>query len=272
MFYTIFAVLLRIVSNSYLNVCQKFLTNRGQKSSVVNFYTYLGLSILILPITSLFSVELIKYALIMGALGALGNYFIIKALSIGELSMLAPINSYKPIVALIVGWVYLHEIPSGLALVGIFLIILGTYFILDKKDSALHYKALIYRVLALIFSGTEAIFIKKIILMSDVTIAFVYWVLAGFVFTALFVLPARRTMKIVSYKYQILLILAVGLMQYATNFVFARMNVSYALALFQLSTLLSVVLGVTMFEEKHLKRKLAASLIMVAGAVVIILC
>ena len=272
MFYTIFAVLLRIVSNSYLNVCQKFLTNLRQKSSVVNFYTYLGLGILILPLMSLISVELIKYAFIMGALGALGNYFIIKALSIGELSTLAPINSYKPVVALVVGLLYLHEIPSAFAILGIFLIIVGTYFVLDKNEGALNYKAIFYRVLALIFSGTEAIFIKKIILMSDITTAFVYWVLAGLLFAGLFVLPARRTMKIVSYKYQIFLVLAVGLMQYATNFVFARMNVSYALALFQLSTLLSVVLGVSLFKEKHLKRKLAASLVMVAGAVIIILC
>ena len=49
------------------------------------------------------------------------------------------------------------------------------------------------------------------------------------------------------------------------------MNVSYALALFQLSTLFSVFLGVNIFNEKGLIRKLIASVIMIAGAVVIIL-
>ena len=43
MFYTCLGILIRIFSNSYLNVFQKILTNKGQKSSVVNFYTYLGL-------------------------------------------------------------------------------------------------------------------------------------------------------------------------------------------------------------------------------------
>ena len=60
-------------------------------------------------------------------------------------------------------------------------------------------------------------------------------------------------------------------MQYSTNFVFSKMNVSYALALFQLSTILSVFLGVNIFNEEGLKRKLLGSLIMVIGAAFIIL-
>jgi drug/metabolite transporter (DMT)-like permease len=47
--------------------------------------------------------------------------------------------------------------------------------------------------------------------------------------------------------------------------------VSYALALFQLSTLLSVFLGANIFQEKDFTRKIVASLIMVAGAGIIIM-
>ena len=109
-------VLARIISNSYLNVFQKKLTNYGSKPSVINFYTYLGLtvfcSVLIPWITLSYSNGLLFNFIVMGILGALGNYYIIKALSLGELSSLAPINSYKPIVALIVAFFYLHELPS----------------------------------------------------------------------------------------------------------------------------------------------------------------
>ena len=275
MFYTIFAILVRILSNSYLNVFQKLLTGLGQKSSVVNFYTYLGLGVIALLIMSLnsviFSPELLLNVFAMGALGALGNYFIIKALSIGELSTLAPINSYKPVVALLVGLVYLKEIPSLNALYGIFLIIAGTYFIFGAKKGEYNLKAVFYRLLALIFSGTEAVFIKKIILLSDITSAFVYWVFAGLLFAALFAFSARKSLKISSVKYQIFLIIMVALMQYSTNFVFARMNVSYALALFQLSTLYSVFLGAFIFREKDFRRKILAALVMSAGAASIIL-
>ena len=252
MLLTCAGILTRIISNSYLNVFQKILTNKGQKSSVVNFYTYLGLSIIGFCFLNkiAFSSEILFNVLIMGFLGAIGNYFIIKALSLGDLSAIAPINSYKPIVAMIIGFIYLKEIPSVFALLGILLIIGGTYFILGHNSVAkVSTRAIIYRVLALIFSGTEAIFIKKVILLSGVANTFFLWCFSGLIFSSLFV----------------------GIMQYSTNYVFANMNVSYALALFQLSTILSVFLGANIFQEKNFKEKLVGSIIMAIGAIVIIL-
>ncbi len=272
MFTTCLGVIIRIFSNSYLNVFQKVLTSKGEKSSVVNFYTYLGLSVIgVFFINKIsFNPNIAFNVLVMGLLGALGNYFIIKALSIGELSTLAPINSYKPIIALIIGIFYLKEIPSLAALIGIIMIIAGTGFVLDSSSMP-NKKAILYRVLALIFSGTEAVFIKKVILLSDITSAFFLWAFSGLIFSLFFVLAARSKLKISSFKYQLLLILSVGIMQYATNYVFSKINVSYALALFQLSTLLSVFLGVNIFHETGLIKKLAGALIMTAGACVIIL-
>lgn len=271
MFYTCLGILIRIISNSGLNVFQKSLTSKGQSSSVINFYTYLGLSILGLGFIGNIPLETIPLVLIMGLFGALGNYFIIKALSIGELSALAPINSYKPIVALFIGMLFLKEIPSVEALCGIVLIIAGTYFVLDIKNN-INKIAVIYRFLALIFSASEAIVIKKIILIAGVSKSFALWAFAGLVFSFIFLLFSKHKPEIKSYKHQLLLILAVGIMQYSTNYVFSKMNVSYALALFQLSTLLSVFLGANIFHEANIKRKLIGSAIMVIGAVIIILC
>ena len=269
MIFTCLGILIRIFSNSYLNVFQKVLTNRGQKSSVINFYTYLGLSIAGIFFLNKTSAEVLPLAAVMGLLGALGNYFIIKALSVGELSTLAPINSYKPVVALIAGLIFLKEVPSIEDICGIVLIIAGTYFVLNTKGAS-NKKAVFYRVLALIFSASEAVVIKKIIQLSGVTNTFILWSLSGLLFSFLFMILSKNKPEIKSYKYQFLLILSVGIMQYATNYVFANMNVSSALALFQLSTILSVFLGANIFHEKNLKRKLAGSIIMVIGAIIII--
>lgn len=271
---TYFGILIRIFSNSYLNVFQKILTNKGQKSSVINFYTYLGLSICGLFFINQISITntILANVLIMGLFGALGNYFIIKALSLGDLSAIAPINSYKPIVAIIIGFLYLREIPNINAFLGILLIIFGTYFVLGAKSKTkIDKTAIFYRVLALIFSGTEAVFIKKIILLSGITNAFFLWAFSGLIFSLLFVAVSRHKPEIKSLKYQLLLVLAVGVMQYSTNYVFAKMNVSYALALFQLSTILSVFLGANLFKEENFKEKLIGSIIMAIGAVIIIL-
>ena len=271
MFLTLTGILIRIFSNSYLNVFQKVLTNRGEKPSVVNFYTYLGLSLLCVWFIKDIPTTAIPFVLIMGLLGALGNYFIIKALSLGELSTLAPINSYKPVVALLFGMFFLKEIPSVSAILAILLIIAGTYFVLDINGNKTNKKAILYRVIALVCSGTEAVFIKKIILICGTLNCFVLWILSGLLFSSILMIFSKHKPKIEDYKYQFLLILAVGIMQYSTNFVFGRMNVSYALALFQLSTLLSVFLGANVFHEKNLKRKLTGSLIMIIGATILIL-
>ena len=271
MFGLITGIVTRIFSNSYLNVFQKQLTNNGEKSSVVNFYTYLGLSVIgiIFCTRPIFETELIPYILIMGILGALGNYFIIKALSCGELSTLAPINSYKPIVALVIGIFILGELPDISEFLGICLIIAGTFILIGQKFSP--NKAYLYRFLALIFSGAEAIFIKKLIILSNIESAFLYWAISGLIFAS--ILAVRHPLKIEksNIKYQLLLILMAALMQYSTNYVFSKINVAYALALFQLSTILSVFLGANIFKEEGLIRKIIASLIMISGAVIIIL-
>ena len=261
----------RIFSNSFLNVFQKLLTNSGEKSSVVNFYMYFGLVILGLIFCPhpIFNTALIFNVVIMGLLGALGNYFIIKALSLGDLSELAPINSYKPVVALVFGVFLLGEIPGVKEILGIILIIAGTFVLFDSKIP--HSKAVVYRFFALIFSGLEALFIKKVILHSDINSAFLYWAVSGVVFSMLIAFKHPLKMALPNIKHLLMLVLMAGIMQYSTNYVFARMNVSYALALFQLSVLISVLLGINVFKEKGFLRKLLASFIMISGAVLIIL-
>lgn len=269
----IFAILIRIFSNSYLNVFQKLLTQRGEHSSIINLYTYLGLTIIgfiICPIP-LYDINILPFILIMGTLGALGNFFIIKALSCGELSSVAPINSYKPIVALVLGIILLNEYPQLLDFVGIILVLIGT--LLLAKSKIFYTKATLYRFIALILLGTEAIFIKKVILLTDINSTFLYWVTTGLIFSVIFALLAKHPLKIKkkNFKFQLLLILLVALMQYTTNFVFSKINVAYALALFQLSAIVSVFLGFNIFKEDEFYKKILASIIMLIGATIIII-
>ena len=206
----------------------------------------------------------------MVLLGALGNYYIIKALSCGELSTLAPINSYKPIIALIFGVLFLNEVPQKAELLGVLLIFCGTFFLGNK--TLLFSKSTFYRFLAICFSATEAIFIKKVILLTNLPSAFLYWASAGLIFSTILVLLSKHEIIInkTNIKYLNLLIIMVAIMQYTTNYVFFKINVAYALALFQLSTILSVFLGVNIFKEKGLMRKLVASFIMIIGAIILI--
>lgn len=75
------------------------------------------------------------YALAGGLTGAVCNCFMVMALEKGELSVLGPINSYKAVIGLIFGMLILHEIPNMYGIMGILLIISGSYFILESPKA-----------------------------------------------------------------------------------------------------------------------------------------
>ena len=60
-------------------------------------------------------------------------------------------------------------------------------------------------------------------------------------------------------------------MQLATVYTFGKLQVGYSLALFQLSTLLSVFLGYRYFQESQIRKRLIGALVMSAGAVLVVL-
>jgi len=285
---TALAVTLRILANPVANVFQKHLTANGQHPLLVNFLTYLGLSILCLPFAfrvpwNALSGEFWYYSVLGGIAGAMGNGFLVKALQKGDLSVLGPINAYKSVVGIIVGIFLLGELPNVWGLAGTALIIWGSYFVLETTDekfswALLKRKEIQYRIWALILTAIEAVFLKRVILASDANTAFLSWCWFGALFS--FILLQLYKISLTGFgsrtkpghlSHYGFLILCIGTMQLSTNYVFDRMPVGYALALFQLSALVSVWLGYRVFKEKDLSKKLLGAGIMIAGSVLIIL-
>ena len=210
MILTSVAIILRVLSNPLGNVFQKQLTNRYNYPLLINFLTFLLLSVFfIIPEIQVrwldLPFEFWKYCILAGIVGATGNGFLVKALQCGDLSVLGPINSYKSVVGIIVGIFLLGEIPNLWGIAEVHLV----------KE------------------------FKRI-----------------------------KIRDLFSYFY---LVLCIGTMQYTTNYVFDHMEVGYALALFQLSTIVSIFLGYRIFKEENITKKLIGSVIMVAGSVMIIL-
>lgn len=285
---TSIAVFLRILSNPLGNVYQKQLTTNGHHPLVVNFMTYLLLSFACLFIA--FGVEwntlpdqFWLFSILAGISGALGNGFLVKALHKGDLSVLGPINSYKSVVGLVFGIFLLNEIPNVWGLLGIALIIYGSYFVLDTTEEGFSWQLLKrseiqFRIWAMILTAIEAVFIKKIILASSTTIAFVSWCFFGAFFSFILLIANYGSLRgeagiaaPVDYGRYMLLILCIGTMQYTTNYAFEHMPVGYALSLFQLSGIVSVLLGHRIFKEQDIRKKLIGSAIMIVGSVVIVL-
>jgi len=67
-----------------------------------------------------------------------------------------------------------------------------------------------------------------------------------------------------------LLFLSFFILQLFTLLTFERIFVGYSLALFQLSSLISVFFGFHFFKERNIKYRLIGSLIMVLGTALIV--
>lgn len=275
----IIAILFRIFSNSFSNVFQKKLTKSGEGATCINCINYILMSLISIPLLLLVNFSLITpefwlYAIAGGITGAIGNCFMVLALKQGELSVLGPINSYKAIVGMIFGIFLLHEYPNIYGVLGIGLIIIGSYFILESPKALLR-KDIQYRIYALIFTAIEAVFIKKVIILSSIASSFIISSFLGAIFSYLIMrILENEKLHIPTKKNSIMYIsttLCFAIMTFTTAYVFKYMNVGYALSLFQLSIILNVILGYKLFNEKKLIKKLLGSLIILIGSAAILI-
>jgi drug/metabolite transporter (DMT)-like permease len=281
----------RIVANPFSNVFQKLLAHRGADPLFIIGAVHGMLTLACLPIF-LFALPPLpgEFWAAMSACTFLtisGNVLIVQAVKRSDLSVLGPINAYKSVVSLIPGMIFLDEIPGLLGLTGIALIVAGSYFLVDKDPNNLGGSAFVrffrdrgvqYRFAALVISALEAVVMKRALLVSSAPATFAVWSAFGFGLSLAAVALTMRTRQL-AHEFGLfkacrgtyfMLFVTTGLMQGCTIIIFKGFQVGYALALFQTSAIVSVVLGWKVFREKHFIKRLVGSAVMVAGAVLIV--
>jgi drug/metabolite transporter (DMT)-like permease len=286
-------VVARIVANPVSNVFQKQLTQRSANPLFIIGATDALLTLAAIPLLFLGGLPLHLGAgfwpnMIMAASLAVGsNALLVYALQSTGLSVLGPINAYKSVISLVLGVFLLGEIPAPLGLAGVLLIVAGSYFVVDRDSNqprtnafALFFRerGIQFRFAALALSATEAIFLKKALLLSSPVITFIFWSILGLpIAAAAIALLVRRRLGndfvVFRHHWRTYLWLATttGVMQLTSLLTFGKLQVGYSLALFQLSTLISVFLGYRYFQEGQIRKRLVGSLIMAAGAALIVL-
>ena len=282
---TLCALGFRIFSNPIANMLQKALSER-HSAVLINLYSYGLLSLACIINVCVgdynwvsYGFNFWSYVILAGFLCTLGTVCLIKALQCGELSVLGPINSYKCLVGLLFGFMILGEVPSVKAVLGVLLIICGSWFIFDTVKEGFSFKLfkrkdIILRFCALFLTGAEAAVLKKIILISSPEECFILWCFSGFVFSLILVLLLKKKFQPL-FKKDLLSIFVIavclGLMQFSTNIVFEKLNVGLSLALFQLSSIVAIVFGYKVFKESHIIKKLIGAVIMIVGSCLILL-
>lgn len=290
------AVLIRILANPFSNLLQKKLTGYAAHSLFIITAVHALLSLAMLPPLVAHASAILQQSAwfwlnmtIVATLAVCGNALLVQALRLGDLSIMGPINAYKSIVSMGFSILLIGELPNAWGLVGSLCILLGSYVILGRSTAIgrtqpsarfgiLANHGVQLRLAALLCSALEAVFLKRCITLSSPIITFILWCALGFL-VSLPILRFGMTHPIQS-QYDILiqqkwhymaLAFMVGLMQYTTLVAFDGMQISYALALFQTSALISVLLGHQFFKEGQVLQRLVGSSIMVIGAMLIVL-
>ena len=278
-----FIVAIRIFSNSLANVFQKKASD-SFSPMLVNLYSYFLMSIFcIFSATHInwlsFQPSFWVYVLIAGLLCTIGTIALIEALRIGELSELAPINSYKSIIGLLSAFILLKEIPTIKEIFAIMFIVFGSYILLNNDNLKFGLKIFLrkdirLRFLALFCTGVEASILKKIIILSNFKTSLILWSFSGFL-CSLFCYFLRKEKLILPNVAQgkniFIIALSLLIMQLSTNYVFSKINVGISLALFQLSSVTALFFGYKIFQERHIVRKFIATIIMLLGSTIIIM-
>jgi drug/metabolite transporter (DMT)-like permease len=293
-----FFILVRIFANPVANVFQKQLTQRSAHPLFIIAVVHAVLAALCLPY-GVISGDLHLAAgvwtnmLIAALLAVTGNVLLVYALSETDLSVLGPINAYKSVVSLVLGIFLIGERPTPIGLTGVLLIVAGSYFVIDRTASQplgpaatlrthafvrfFNKRGIQLRFAALFLSATEAIFLKRAIVQSAPVIVFVLWSVLGFAVAVAWVLVSVR--RRLADQFVVLqqargtfawLAVATGAMQLATVLTFRNLQVGYSLALFQLSTIVTVLLGRRYFAETNIGERLMGSIVMAAGAALIV--
>ena len=271
-------VAIRIVANPISNVFQKHLTQRSASPLFIIGVTHALLTLGVLPLLFLSPIQLGREfwtnMLLCALLAVSGNVLLVYGLRAADISVLGPINAYKSVISLVLGVLLIGEVPTLMGVAGVLLILAGSYFVVGREVNR---AGIQLRFAALFLSATEAIFLKKALLLSSPLTTFVFWSILGLpIAAAAIALLLRDQFKnegvLLRQNWPTYLWLAfyTGVMQLTTVLTFGKIQVGYSLALFQLSTPISVFLGHRYFQEGSIRKRLLGSIIMAAGAAFIV--
>lgn len=229
------------------------------------------------------------YLMIYGIslIATFGVLYYLKSIRHGDLSVVMPLMNLTPLFLLVVASVLLGEKVGPLALVGIFLLIIGTYFLQIGASKAKNFiapiktmlssKHSLYMILvAIVFSLTATL--EKGILnegINAISLAVIIRFMMSVNFLAFDFIKYGTSQLFPDIKRDgkrafLVSVLDIGMisLQYIALSL-PGVLVSLVIPIKRLSTLFSTIAGGRMFHEKHLGVKIISCVVMLAGVVLI---
>lgn len=218
-----------------------------------------------------------------GSLNVVTTILYMKAIKVSDLSITIPMVTFTPLFLLITSPLIIGEFPNIFGIVGILLIVMGSYMLNIKKKSQGYFapfKALLEEkgprlmlIVAFIWSITANF--DKIGLLNSSPI---FWVIAINIFITLCMFPImfyKSRGKIKQIPVNLHALLPIGL--FSSLALICQMTaisltlVVYVISIERTSAIISVLFGYLIFKEKGIKERLMGVTIMLIGILFITL-
>ncbi len=224
------------------------------------------------------------YAVIaIGILNTVAFLLFFKAIKASDLSIVAPITTLSPIFLLITSPLLVGEFPNAVGILGIFIIVIGAY-VLKFQDKTSGYLA----PFKSLFKETGSRLMFGVVLVWSITANVdkigvqnsspIMWTVVGHLSVAVFTLPIlllKSKPNIQNIKSNGRNLILIGLINALA--ILCQMSalqlalVSFVIAVKRTSALFNVLWGWLIFKEQDIRERIAGSIIMIVGVVVITL-
>ena len=207
-----------------------------------------------------------------------------KALKITDLSLAIPMLSFTPIFLILTSFLILGEFPSTYGILGIVVIVFGSWVLNSKKNEKsvfdpikyiFKHKGSRYMLGVAILYSLTANYGKMLLLNSDYLFGIaLLFLVTSFVFLVLsFFNPKNRITNIKKDSFWVVIFASIAAVVSTIfiNIALIEKIVPYVISIKRLSIIFSVLYGDFLFREKNITRRLIGSVIMLVGVLMILL-
>lgn len=283
MVWYLFALLGAMSDSTFYMLSKKLLRNIDQY--VLAAWVFLTSSVALLLISIIRGVPAIGPAfyssvLVTGILNVIAAILYYKALRITDLSLSIPMISFTPVFLIFTSLVLLDEFPAGFGIVGILLIVTGSYILnASRKNKRLfdpfrkmfENTGVIYMLVVAFLFSISANFDKLVVKNSDPYFgSAVVFLFIGCTFLIISYAKNGRVSSPGNYSLFLVVGMVLALEAVTINIAYTMSIVPYVISLKRLSIMFSVLFGGLVFNEENILQRGIGAAVMVAGVVLII--
>ena len=266
------------------------------KNNVLEFSTFVAIFSFLFSLPFLFVIDFSKITLLSffvlffkTILNAVAFYSIMSALKKLDISNSLPLMDLSPGIVAVLAAVFLNEMLNIYQIIGLILLILGTYLINLKQNIKflepftifVKSKAHMFILLALLCFTITSILDKVLVGNLNIppeTFMFLQQLLTLFIFiTAFIIIKKEKALSAFKVKWKNFfgLIILIGFLtvgyRYAQIVAVKEGKVALVLAIKRTSVFLACLIGGILFKDKNLLRRIIATVILITGGALIII-